>query len=268
VDLPDAVGHPAFPSTLESLIRHHGGTILDIARESLEREDVLEFEVPDARMLAPLLPSSIRSFDAFGTQGPPSRRLPLYTRWEHRAVLGPDEEVEWPAFTDQLDVEAQIGCVVGTGGRDLTREEAREFVFGYVLVAGWVARDLEREERDRGVGGGKSRGVGVSLGPWVVTSDEFDPGSLDVVLKVDGDVWGEGGAAEMRWAFPELVASASVGEDVLPGDLLASGPFAGGRGVDEGQLPGPGSTIELEGEGLGLLRCTIGPRSGSPEDSS
>ena len=59
MDLPDAVGHPAFPSTLESLIRHHGGTILDIARDSLEREDVLEFEEPNPRILAPLHPRGL-----------------------------------------------------------------------------------------------------------------------------------------------------------------------------------------------------------------
>src|SRR5919197_4690469 len=60
VDLPDAVGHPAFPTTMESLLRNHGGTILDVDRESLEREDVMEFAVPDPRLLAPLLPSSVR----------------------------------------------------------------------------------------------------------------------------------------------------------------------------------------------------------------
>jgi 2-keto-4-pentenoate hydratase/2-oxohepta-3-ene-1,7-dioic acid hydratase in catechol pathway len=262
VDLPDAVGHPAFPSTLESLIRNHGGTILDVARESLEREDVLEFEVPDARLLPPLLPSSIRSFDAFRAQAGTSSLAPLYTRWEHRAVLGPDDEVAWPPFTGQLDVEAQIGCVMGSGGRDLSQEEARGCIFGYVLVSGWVARDVERDERDRGIGPGKSRGVGVSMGPWVAMADELDATSVELVLKVDGDVLGVGAAADMRWTFPELVAYASLGEDVLPGDLLASGPFAGGRGVDGGQLPGPGSTVEVEGSSIGSIRSTVGPRPG------
>ena len=266
MDLPDAVGHPAFPSTLESLIRNHGGSILDIARESLEREDVLEFEAPRACLLSPVLPSSIRSFDAFGTQVGSSSRAPLYSRWEHRAVLGPREEVEWPVYSDQLDVEAQMGCVVGSGGRDLTGDDARGCVFGYVLVAGWVARDVEREEPDRRVGPGKSRGVGVSLGPWVATADELDPAAVELVLKVDGDVWGEGMAKDMRWSFPQLLAYASLGEDVLPGDLLVSGPFAGGRGVDTGQLPAEGTTVELEGGGLGMLRVRIGA-SASPRAS-
>ena len=106
VDLPDAVGHPAFPSTLESLIRHHGGTILDIARESLEREDVLEFEAPHSRILPPLHPSSIRAFDAFQTKTHRPARSPLYSRWDHAAVLGPDEEVPWPSFTTTKDAPA------------------------------------------------------------------------------------------------------------------------------------------------------------------
>jgi 2-keto-4-pentenoate hydratase/2-oxohepta-3-ene-1,7-dioic acid hydratase in catechol pathway len=261
VDLPDAVGHPAFPSTLESLIRHHGGSILDIARESLEREDVLEFEVPDPRLLAPVLPSSIRAFETFRTRGRRAGRFPLYSRWEHRAVLGPDEELPWPAFTTELDFEGQLGCVVGSGGRDLTTAEARDCVFGYLLVTGWVARDVEREEWASRSGPGKSRGFGLSVGPWVATPDDLDLGGVELELRVDSEPWGEGQTPDMRWTFPELIASASLGEDVRPGDVLASGPFAGGSGLDEGHVLRPGSTVELEGTGLGVLRTSIGPVS-------
>ena len=130
-------------------------------------------------------------------------------------------------------------------------------------MAGWVARDVEREERASGLGPGKSRAAGLSLGPCVVTADELDPGTVELELRVDGDPCGEGQASDMRWTFPELVAFASRGEDVLPGDLLVSGPFAGGTGIEAGQLPRPGSTVELEGTGLGVLRTWIGP-PGSP----
>src|SRR5207253_6656343 len=99
-----------------------------------------------------------------------------------------------------------------------------------------------------------------SLGPWVATADEVDPGSVELVARVDDEVWGEGTASDMRWTFPELVAQASLGERLWPGDLLASGPFGGGSGADGGQLPGPGSTVELEGAGLGMLRTRIGPK--------
>ena len=272
MDLPDAVGHPAFPTTLESLIRNHGGTVLDVARESVEREDVMEFEVPEPRILAPLLPSSIRAFQAFEghAQMAAKRRggrlteawatAPLFSRREHRSVLGPDEDLAWPAFSEELDFEGQLGCLIGSWGRNLSPGQAADRIFGYVLVNDWVARDVERRELEGGVGPGKSRGVACSLGPCVVTADELDPTSVDLTVRVDGDVWSEGLAADMRWSFVDLLAQASAGEEVWPGDLLTSGPFAGGCGADVGRLPQPGSTVELEGAGLGTLRTRIRAR--------
>jgi len=263
------VGHPVFPSTLESLIARHGGTVLDIARESVEREDVLEFEVPDPQILVPLMPSSIRSFTAFerrsrrarsGTGKASVTAVPLYSRREHRAMLGPDEEVAWPPFTEQLDFEAQMACVVGSGGRDLSATQAGAGIFGYVLMNGWVARDVEGQEIGTGVGPGKSRDFACSLGPYLITADELDPASVEMVVRVDEDVWAEGAAAGMQWTFPELLAYASLGEEVWPGDVLASGPFTGGTGADAGQFPAPGSTVELEGGPLGALRSRIGPK--------
>jgi 2-keto-4-pentenoate hydratase/2-oxohepta-3-ene-1,7-dioic acid hydratase in catechol pathway len=257
---------------MESLIRNHGGTILDVARESLEREDVMEFDVPDPRLLAPLLPSSVRCFQSFeghvrlaaarrgGRLGPAWRASPLYSRRDHRAVLGPDEELVWPPFSEELDYECQLGCVVGAWGRNLRPGAAGGCIFGYVLLNDWVARDVERAELEAGIGSGKSRDFALSVGPWVATADEIDPASLELTVRVDGDVVAEGAAADMRWTFAELLASASAGEDVWPGDLLTSGPFEGGSGVDAGRLPPAGSTVELEGTSLGVLRTKIRAR--------
>jgi 2-keto-4-pentenoate hydratase/2-oxohepta-3-ene-1,7-dioic acid hydratase in catechol pathway len=259
VDLPDAVGHPAFPTTLEALIAHHGGSILEIARESLVREDVLEFAVPDPRLLPPILPASIRVFRSFGEPAGGSRS-PMYSRREHRAILGPGEDLPWPPFAAELDFEVQAGCLIGGWGRDLTPSQARRRIFGYVLVNDWVARDVERDEREAAQGSGKSRDFATSVGPCVVTADELDPAGVELSVRVDGETWGKGGLAGMRWAFPELVAHASRGEDLWPGDLLCSGPFAGGSGADVGRCPPPGSLVEVEGTGVGTLETRIGRR--------
>jgi 2-keto-4-pentenoate hydratase/2-oxohepta-3-ene-1,7-dioic acid hydratase in catechol pathway len=269
VDLPDAVGHPAFPTTLESLIRNHGGTVLDVAQESLEREDVMEFDIPEPRILSPVLPSSVRCFQAFEEHarlaakrrgGRLSRAwsaAPLYSRREHRAVLGPDEELEWPAFSEDVDFECQVGCIVGSWGRNLAGGKASQGIFGYVLVNDWVARDVERAEVDAGVGSGKSRDFALSLGPWVATADELDPRSVELAVRVDGDLWAEGSTANMRWDFSELVKQSSADEEVWPGDLLTSGPFEGGCAADLGRQVEPGSTVEFEGTGLGMLRTKL-----------
>src|SRR5919204_321771 len=137
---------------------------------------------------------------------------------------------------------------------------AADRIFGYVLVNDWVARDLERAELEAGLGSGKSRDFALSLGPWVATADEVDPGSLELAIRVDGDLMAEGTAGDMRWSFAELLATASGGEDLWPGDLLTSGPFEGACGADTDRLPRPGSTVEVEGASLGVLRTRVRAR--------
>ena len=82
VDLPDAVGHPAFPTTMERLVRSNGGTVLDAARAALERDEAEECVVEHPRLLAPLIPTALRAAD----QGEGARQ-----------VFGPEDEVPWPA---------------------------------------------------------------------------------------------------------------------------------------------------------------------------
>src|SRR5438034_2549169 len=111
IDLPDAVGHPAFPTTLEALVAHSGGTTLDAAREALsDQENARTYAVPRARLLVPLLPSSLRGFQAFrgrdrqvaaggGATTDAWQDAPVYFKGNHRSVLGPEEDLVWPAFT-------------------------------------------------------------------------------------------------------------------------------------------------------------------------
>jgi 2-keto-4-pentenoate hydratase/2-oxohepta-3-ene-1,7-dioic acid hydratase in catechol pathway len=116
IDLPDAVGHPVFPTTMEALVAHNGGTVLDGAREALDMPDVEDFVVPHPpRLLAPILPASLRDFLAFedhvkagaerrGTPVPDVwYEIPIYYKGNHRSVIGPGEDLAWPPFTDELD---------------------------------------------------------------------------------------------------------------------------------------------------------------------
>jgi 2-keto-4-pentenoate hydratase/2-oxohepta-3-ene-1,7-dioic acid hydratase in catechol pathway len=269
VDLPDAVGHPAFPTTLEALVARNGGTTLDAAREALSDEDsAREFAVPRARLLVPLLPSSLRGFQAFrgreqrvaaggGATTDAWQDAPAYFKGNHRSVLGPDEELVRPSFTQELDYEVGVACVVGRRGRDLHAADADDVIFGYTLVNDWTARDVERDEVATGMGPAKSRDFATSLGPCVVTPDEIDPSSLPLIARVDGAVWSAGNLRDARWTFPEMIAHVSAGEDVLPGDVYGSGTFGGGCGSDLGRRIEPGQVVELEAEGIGVLRTRV-----------
>ena len=274
IDLPDAVGHPAFPSTMEALVARNGGTTLDAAREAFEHEDVMEFVVESPRLLVPILPSSLRDFLAFedhvrrgaerrGTEVPAAwHEFPVYYKGNHRSVLGPDEDVAWPSFAEVLDFECEVACIVGRQGRDLNEAEAAGTIFGYTMMNDWSARDLQAKEMSAWLGPAKSKDFATSLGPCIVTPDELDTGNVPLAVRVDGQVWAEGNLGDARWTFSQMIAYVSRGEDVWPGDVYGSGTFGGGCGLDLGRFPQPGQTVEIEGTCIGALRTRIGERSG------
>jgi 2-keto-4-pentenoate hydratase/2-oxohepta-3-ene-1,7-dioic acid hydratase in catechol pathway len=272
VDLPSAVGLPAFPSTMEELIEA-GLPTLDAARQALHRDGVTErFAVPGARLLVPVLPTSLRDFLAFedhvkagaGRRGEPVPEtwyeMPIYYKGNHRSVYGPDQEIPWPPFTDELDFELEVACVLGGHGRDLDAGRAAGLIFGYTLMNDWSARDLQRKEMAARLGPAKSKDFATSLGPCLVTSDELDPSTLRLTARIDGEVWAEGSLGGARWTFPQMIAHVSQGEDVWPGDIYGSGTFGGGCGLDLGRFLWPGAVVELEADGIGVLRNTVGPR--------
>lgn len=263
LDLPDAVGHPAFPGTMEALVSRCGGTTLDVAREALSRPDWWEgCVVPEPRLLVPLLPSAARDILALGEfagGGAEDPRRPASpaeepgdgTRHDPR-WLGPEAEVDWPEEGDSLDYEIELACVLGDYGRALSERRAGAVIFGYTLFAGWSAGA-------RGRRGPAGRYVGASFGPCVVTADEFHPAAARIVARVDGEVWSEGSLAGAPWTFPELIARESGRREVCPGDLYGSGTFPGGRGRDHGRRLYPGAVVEVETEGIGVLRTRVGP---------
>jgi hypothetical protein len=259
IDLPDAVGHPAFPTTMEALVARSGGTTLDVAREALDEPDWWEdCLVPHPRLLVPILPSPLRDLLAVGefveSTDAPGSAPPAPDRGRvgsEPRFLGPGEELAWPFPSAELDYELELACILGRHGRNLSEEDAGSVIFGYTLVTGWSAVDPE--------GGPDGLYVGASFGPCVVTADEFDPAMARLVARVDGEVWSDGSLASARWTFADLVAHASRAQDLYPGDILGSGTYPGGRGRDLGRHLYPGALVEVESAGIGVLRNRIAP---------
>jgi 2-keto-4-pentenoate hydratase/2-oxohepta-3-ene-1,7-dioic acid hydratase in catechol pathway len=260
VDLPDAVGHPAFPTTMEALVSNNGGTLLDAARHALAHPDVLrECAVPRARLLIPLIPSSLRSFvppaDDEAARRSAAEAPGSANDKGHRLVLGPDDEVAWPRAVRYLGCELEVACIVGRRGRRLSRAAAAGAIFGYTLMGDWSAW-----ENGRGRTNGQTRTpseFAVSLGPCVVTPDEFDPSGVHLVARIADEIWSEGSLDTTGPSFPEIIAEVSRTEEVVPGEVYGSAAFGFGYRVDPGKALRRGTVVELEADGIGVLRNRV-----------
>jgi 2-keto-4-pentenoate hydratase/2-oxohepta-3-ene-1,7-dioic acid hydratase in catechol pathway len=222
------------------------------------------------RLLPPIRPASLRDFLAFeehARRGAERRgdkladawyEIPIYYKGNHRQITGPDEDVTWPAFSERLDYEMEIAAVLGVRGRDLAGTVADEAIVGYTIMNDWSARDVQRLEMAARLGPAKSKDFATSLGPTLVTWDEVDPrDGLAMIARVNGEVWSRGTSSDMHWTFPQMVEHVSRGEDVWPGDVYGSGTSFGCCGLDLDRWIQPGDVVELDIEGLGVLRNRV-----------
>jgi hypothetical protein len=231
VDLPDAVGHPAFPTTLEGLVSSSRGTVMDAAHAALAREDVWDHRVRRPRVLAPLFPASLLSPGAADIV---------------RRLVGPEDEVPWPRAAAWLGYEPKVAAVLARQIRKVTADEARTAVFGYTLVNDWAARDASGAPIE------STDGVPLAIGPCVVTADDLDPQAMFLQVKVDGDEILKGNLNGASRSLFELVAGASTLGALDRGDGFALGPFRTDH--VEGCRLWPGALVELAAEGIGTLR--------------
>jgi 2-keto-4-pentenoate hydratase/2-oxohepta-3-ene-1,7-dioic acid hydratase in catechol pathway len=225
-----------------------------------------------ARLLAPLRPRSLRDFltfeghlhNALGRLGRPIPDewfdVPAYYKGLPDTVVGPEETIPWPAYTDRLDHELELAAVIGRRGKDIPTEDALSYVFGYTIWNDVSARDVQTRELPIGMGPAKAKDWDGSnvLGPCLVTADEVDGTNVRMAVRVNGELWGEDSTANMHHTFADLIAYASQAQTLYPGEVLGSGTAAGGSGLELDRRLEEGDIVELEVEGIGVLRNTIG----------
>ena len=230
--------------------------------------------VPDAVLRAPLTPRTLRDFLAFeghlinafknlGRDIPAEwYEVPAYYKGLPDTVIGPEDEIPWPSYTRQLDHELELAVVIGTPGRNITRDEAAAHVFGYTLWNDLSARDVQRRELPVGMGPAKAKDWDGSnvLGPCIVTPDEIDASDLRLTVRINGEVWGSDTTAHMHHTFADMIAYASQDLTLRPGEVLGSGTAATGSGVELDRWLRPGDLIEMDADGIGTLRNRVGPR--------
>ncbi|MGH2700594.1 MAG: fumarylacetoacetate hydrolase family protein [Actinomycetota bacterium] len=180
--------------------------------------------------------------------------LPVYYKMNPVTVLGHDEMVPWPGGARFMDYELEIAIVIGTAGADLQPDEALAHVLGVTVMNDFSARDVQAREMTAGFGPAKGKDFGTVLGPWVTTLDELDLGDLTMLARVNGEEWSRGSTSTLTWSLEELVAYASRNEIVVPGQVIGSGTVGLGCGLELFRKLSPGDVVELEIEGIGILR--------------
>ena len=231
------------------------------------------FTREEVRLLAPVpVPPQMRDFlcfekhlvQAFQAIGrtPPQAwyERPLFYHPSRFSVCGTETDVPWPAYCEKLDFELEFGCYIGRGGKDIPKEKAREHIFGYTIFDDFSARDEQTKEMAGGLGPGKGKDFdnANAMGPCLVTADEIgDPYRLEMKVRVNGEEWGRGNSRDMHWKFEDCIAHASRSETLHPGEFFGSGTVGNGCGLEQGRFLKPGDVVELEVEGIGILRNRV-----------
>lgn len=230
--------------------------------------------VESARLLAPLRPRSLRDFltfeghlhNALTRLGRPIPsewyEVPAYYKGMPDTVIGPDEEIPWPAYTERLDHELELAAIIGRKGKNIAKANALSYVFGYTIWNDMSARDVQTRELPIGMGPAKAKDWDGSnvLGPCIVTADELDPSNVRMMVRINGEVWGEDTTAHMHHTFADLIHYAAQAQTLYPGDVFGSGTAAGGSGLELDRQLKEGDVVEMEIEGIGILRNRIGKK--------
>ncbi|MGO9752877.1 MAG: fumarylacetoacetate hydrolase family protein [Solirubrobacteraceae bacterium] len=234
------------------------------------------YALADVRLLAPLPePPQIRDFmcfeehvqNAFAQAAKLTGKQfevpavwyqqPIYYKANRFAVNGPEADVTWPSYSQVMDYELELACVIGTGGRDIPRERAAEHIFGFTIFNDASARDAQFVEMagQLGPAKGKDFDTGNVLGPWIVTAEELtEPYSLEMVARVNDEEWSRGNSGSIHHRFEDMIEHVSRDETLHPGEILGSGTVGTGCGLELGRFLADGDVVELEIEGIGVLR--------------
>ena len=171
------------------------------------------------------------------------------------AICGPFDEVIIPKNSEKSDWEVELAFVIGKKASYVTKENALDYVAGYLVHNDVSERAFQLEHGGQWVKG-KSADTFAPLGPWLVTADEVeDPNSLNLWLKLNGKMLQNSSTSDFVFNIQYLVAYISQYMSLLPGDIISTGTPAGvGLGLDPPTFLKPGDVMELSVEGLGVMR--------------
>jgi 2-keto-4-pentenoate hydratase/2-oxohepta-3-ene-1,7-dioic acid hydratase in catechol pathway len=186
------------------------------------------------------------------------------------AVTGPDTEIPWPAYSEQIDYEVELAVVIGAPAQCISPAEAAQFIAGYTIANDISARSVTfadgRAERPKDEFydwlAGKWADGFCPMGPVLVTAEEIaDPMNLAIELSVNGQARQSANTSQMIFDIYELVSFLSHLMTLTPGDVIATGTPSGVAKAS-GRYLAAGDVITCRIEGIGELTNTLGRRPG------
>ena len=156
------------------------------------------------------------------------------------------------AISSQIDYEAELAIVIGTGGRNIAAADAMRHVWGYTIVNDVTARDVQMRHSQWDLG--KSFDTFCPMGPVIVTADELDGRDTRVRCWVNGELRQDARTTDLIFDLPTLIETCSRGITLLPGDIIATGTPAGvGMGLSPPQWLKHGDVVRISIDGIGTL---------------
>lgn len=173
------------------------------------------------------------------------------------SVIANGADIRYPAgVSDSLDYEAELGLVIGRGGRGISKAQAYSHICGYTIINDVTARDLQGKHKQWFLA--KSLDTFCPMGPWLVTAEEIDPANLGMKCWVNDELRQNANTRDLIFDIPTLIATISAGITLQPGDVIATGTPAGvGIGFTPPRFLKRGDRVTIEIEGLGRLSNTV-----------
>jgi fumarylacetoacetate (FAA) hydrolase len=212
-------------------------------------------------------------------------KMPIFYFTNHQAIYGHGDEIKRPDAESKLDIELEIACIIGKKGKDIKASEARPYIFGYTVFNDWTARAIQKVEMEAPLGPHKGKDFANAIGPCIVTADEMEqyrqpfdasvfvePTGVPVIQldrfnvkmtsRINGTTICEGNYNTVYFTFEQMIERASENNvSVMPGDILGSGTVGWGSLIENmftvHRPLQPGDVVELEIEGIGILRNTV-----------
>ncbi|MDR2162588.1 MAG: fumarylacetoacetate hydrolase family protein [Clostridiales Family XIII bacterium] len=185
--------------------------------------------------------------------------IPIYYKGNCTSFVGNGDEIEYPEGETFRDYELEFAIVTGKQGKDIPKDKALEHIFGFTILNDFSARMTQAKEMasPSHLGPAHGKDFANALGPCITTVDEFNLDDAAMIGRVNGEEWGRGNVNEMYHKVDFVLSYASKSEVVYFGSIIGTGTVGNGCGLELGKPLQPGDVVELEIEGIGVLRNKI-----------